>query len=162
MYELAVERVDIRRTGAAKLHGGRRDGVEYRLHIRLRLADYTQDLARGGLLLQGLGEVAIAGFQLFEQPYILDGDDRLIGEGLKERDLLIIEGLGFVPAHGCRSDRLPRAQHGDRYLAPRAERLDHLTGQRRHCLLTFDVSDVERLPRQDDPPHDRVVRRGPR
>src|SRR5437773_9855996 len=122
MDQLAIEREDIRRSGAAKFQCCSRDRVEYRLHIRLRLADYTQDLARGGLLLQGLGEVAIAGFQLFEQPYILDGDDRLIGEGLKERDLLILEGLGLVPAHGCRSDQLLCAQHWDRYLAPRAER----------------------------------------
>ena len=32
--------------------------------------------------------------RLVEQPHILDGDDRLVGERLQERDLLGREGIG--------------------------------------------------------------------
>ena len=46
-------------------------------------------LARSSLLLQRLGEIAVANFQLLEQPHVLDGDYRLISEGLQEVDLLI-------------------------------------------------------------------------
>ena len=45
------------------------------------------------LLLQRLREVAVARLQLLEQPHVLDGDDRLVGEGLEQRDLLVREGL---------------------------------------------------------------------
>ena len=62
--------------------GARGHGIEDGLHIRRRAADDAQDLARRRLLLQGLGEVAVAHLQLLEQPHILDGDDRLVGEGL--------------------------------------------------------------------------------
>ena len=44
------------------------------------------------LLLQGLGERAVALLQLLEQPGVLDGDHGLVGEGLQQRDLLLGEG----------------------------------------------------------------------
>ena len=44
----------------AQFHRGRRDRVEYRLHIRLRLADHAQDVARRRLLFERFREVAIA------------------------------------------------------------------------------------------------------
>ena len=49
--------------------------------------DDPQDLAGGGLLLQRLGEVAVARLELREEPDVLDGDDGLIGEGLEQLDL---------------------------------------------------------------------------
>ena len=52
-----------------------------------RAADDPQDLAGGRLLLQRLGEVVVARLQLLEQPHVLDRDDRLVGEGLEQRDL---------------------------------------------------------------------------
>ena len=54
-------------------------------------ADHPQDLGGGGLLLQRLGQVGIALLQLLEQPHVLDGDDRLVGERLDQRDLLVRE-----------------------------------------------------------------------
>ena len=45
------------------------------------LADDAQDLAGRGLLLQRLGEVAVACVELREQAHVLDGDHGLIGEG---------------------------------------------------------------------------------
>ena len=50
-----------------------------------------QDLAGRGLLLQRLGEIAVARLQLREQPDVLDGDDGLVGEGLQQLDLLVRE-----------------------------------------------------------------------
>ena len=48
--------------------------------------------AGSGLLLQRFGELAGALTQLVEQPRVLDGDHRLVGEGLHQRDLLVGEG----------------------------------------------------------------------
>ena len=51
------------------------------------LADDPQDLARRGLLLERLGQLVVPVLELREQPHVLDGDDRLIGEGLHQLDL---------------------------------------------------------------------------
>ena len=37
--------------------------------------------------------------QLREQPHVLDGDDRLVGERLEEGDLLVRERAGLVAAN---------------------------------------------------------------
>ena len=77
-----------RRTGrrwqnrASQRRARSRDGVEHRLDVGGRARDHAQDLAGRGLLLEGLGEVAVARLELLEQPHVLDGDDRLVGEGL--------------------------------------------------------------------------------
>src|SRR5262249_40988351 len=68
-----------------------RDGVEDWLDIRRRATDHPQDLTGRRLLLQRLGQLAVPRLQLLEQPDVLDGDDRLGGEGLEERDLLVGE-----------------------------------------------------------------------
>src|SRR5262250_1460404 len=54
--------------------GSAHNRVEYWLHIRLRAADHTQDVAGGGLLVERGGELAVAELQLREQPHVLDGD----------------------------------------------------------------------------------------
>ena len=43
------------------------------------------------LLLQRLGEVARARLHLVEQARVLDGDDRLVREGVEQRDLSVGE-----------------------------------------------------------------------
>src|SRR5713101_6484792 len=136
--QLAVELMERAEGSIAQPHGASDDRVEDRLHIGLRPADDAQDLSGRRLLLERLGEIAVAHPQLREQPHVLDGDDRLVGEGLDERDLLLIESLGVRPAEGHRSDRLPSAQHRDGDLAPRPERLDHLPGQSGHPLIALD------------------------
>src|SRR5262249_61172643 len=72
--------------------------LEDRLEIERRPADRFEDLSGGGLLRQGLGQVAVAGLQLLEQTHVLDGDDSLIGEGLEQRDLLVGEWVDFGQA----------------------------------------------------------------
>ena len=69
--------------------------IQYRLNIRRRAGDDTQNFARRSLLLQGLGEIAVALLQFFEQPHVLDGDHRLVGEGFKQLDLRRGEGAHF-------------------------------------------------------------------
>src|ERR1700731_1557236 len=59
-------------------------GLEHRLQLAGRRTDDAQYVRRGRLLLQRLP-------QFVEQPRVLDGDDRLIGEVLNELDLLVGE-----------------------------------------------------------------------
>ena len=66
---------------------------KHRLQVGRRAADDAQDLAGRRLLLQRLGQLAVALLQLLEQPRVLDGDDGLVGEGLQQRDLLVGERL---------------------------------------------------------------------
>src|SRR4030095_14671970 len=61
------------------------------LQVERGVADDFQHLARGGLLLQRLGQFLVARLELPEQPYILNGDDRLVSEGLEQFDLLVRE-----------------------------------------------------------------------
>ena len=67
------------------------DGVEDRLHVRRRAADDAEHLGRCRLMLQGLAQFCVALLEFFEQPHVLDGDHRLIGEGFEQRDLFIGE-----------------------------------------------------------------------
>ena len=63
-----------------------------------------KNLARCRLLLQGFGEFAVALLQFFEQSHVLDGDDRLVGEGLEKPDLLFREGTDFGATNINRPD----------------------------------------------------------
>ncbi len=57
--------------------------VQHRLDVRWGPADHAEDLRGRRLLFQRFREVAVAGLKLPEQPHVLDGDDRLVGEGLE-------------------------------------------------------------------------------
>ena len=63
-------------------------------HLRIeRRADGLTDLPQGAQFLDRAGQLVRARLQLVEQPCVLDGDHRLVGEGLDEVDLLVGEGL---------------------------------------------------------------------
>src|SRR5262249_62316309 len=66
--------------GLAKSRCALRHRVQHGLKIGRRTANHRQDLCSCRLPLQRL-------LRLVEQPDVLDGDHRLIGEGLQERDL---------------------------------------------------------------------------
>src|SRR5712691_1537725 len=87
MDQLAVELIERAEEPVAQPHGASDDRVEDRLHVGLRSADDAQDLGRRRLLFQRFGEVSVADLELLEEPDVLDGDDRLVGEGLEEGDL---------------------------------------------------------------------------
>ena len=57
------------------------DGVKNRLHIRRRAADNAEHLGRCSLMLQGLAQFCVALLDSLKQPYVLDGDHRLVGKG---------------------------------------------------------------------------------
>src|SRR5262245_48892428 len=84
LHQLSVVPVDRDRPGSEQAYRAVSDGVEDRLDVSVRLTDHTQDLARCGLLLQSL-------LRLIEEAHILDGNDRLIGKGCHQIDLLVRE-----------------------------------------------------------------------
>ena len=86
------------------------DGVEHRLHVRRRAADDAEHLGRCRLMLQGLAQFRVALLEFLEQPHVLDGDHRLIGEGFEQRDLLVGERTDLRAANKNRPNRQhPRA-----------------------------------------------------
>ena len=87
------------------------DRLKDRLKVGWRTAYHAQDFTCGGLLLQGLGEVAVPRLQFLEQAHVLDSDLGLIGEGLEKSDLLLSErtNLRATDAQWYRSERLPAA-----------------------------------------------------
>ncbi len=88
------------------------DRVEHRLDIRLRSADDAQNVAGGGLLVQCRGQLPVARLELGEQAHVLDGDDRLVREGLEKPDLVVSERANLTTQNRDGADRRPFAQHG--------------------------------------------------
>ena len=112
MQKRAVKLIDLAELRFAEARRALCDRLENRLRIRRRLADDAQDLARRRLLLECLGDVAIACLQFREQANVLDCDDRLIGEGRHELDLLVAEGVDpHLPQHDDAEQRIA-LQHG--------------------------------------------------
>ena len=90
MEPLAVEPEHRAHERVAQPDGALHDRIEHRLHVRRRARDHAQDLACGGLPLQRL-------LRLVEQPDVLDGNDRLVGKRLEERNLLGRERMDLGP-----------------------------------------------------------------
>ena len=66
---------------------------EHRVQVEGR-ADRLADLPQGLQLLDRARQFLRARLQLLEQADVLDGDHRLVGEGLEQRDLPVREGAG--------------------------------------------------------------------
>ena len=64
------------------------NGVQHWLNVRRRGGDDVQNITAPGLVSQCFGEVARLRLHLLEQPHILDGDHRLVGEGLQQLDVM--------------------------------------------------------------------------
>jgi hypothetical protein len=95
------------------------DGLKHSTEVGRGRGDDPQHLSRRGLLLQGLGDLAVAFpklgvplLDLLEQPRVLDGDHRLIGERLQQRDLPLGIWLGAVPGYGENADCLILSHKG--------------------------------------------------
>ena len=80
------------------------DGVEHRLHVRRRAADDAEHLGRRRLMLQRLAQFRVALLKFLEQSDVLDGDNRLVGEGFKQFDLLVGERPDLRSADDDRPD----------------------------------------------------------
>src|SRR5262245_25158594 len=90
--------------GAAQPDRTRHNCIEHGLHGDLGTTDHPQDLTGGGLLLQCLCQLTIAGLQLLEQPHVLDGDDGLVGKGLEQGNLPLREEAHLGAAEVDRAD----------------------------------------------------------
>jgi hypothetical protein len=86
------------------------DNVQHRLKSVRRAADHLQHIRCRGLELQGFREIAGFGLHFLEQADIANGDYRLIGEGLKQFDLLVAERmhLGATQRDGSNTLALTR------------------------------------------------------
>src|SRR6202165_2846383 len=96
--------------GFTKVTSAFNDGFEDRADIGRRGSDHAQDIAAPGLVSQGLRELTGLGLHLVEQPDIADGDHRLIGESLQQRNLLVREGVDLSAAYDDGADALVLTQ----------------------------------------------------
>ena len=124
--------------------GALNDGVEDRLYVGGRAADDTEDFGGGCLMLQGLTQFCVALLDLFEQAYIFDSDDRLVGEGFDERNLLVGERINFqvVESLSLRSQPLAHKRDGQPHV-PSAHRPE-ISGNSSRCR--HYVVNMDRLP----------------
>src|SRR4030095_9670745 len=88
------------------------DGLENWAYVRRGPADDPQNLAGGGLLLQRLGQLAVAPLQFLEQPHVFDSNDGLVREGFQQCDLRVGKRSRLRSANGDRADRRTVTQHG--------------------------------------------------
>src|SRR6516164_3869633 len=79
-------------------------------------------IARCGLLLERFLEIARPGLHLLEQLDILDGDHRLVGEGLQQLDMLGRECPGFLARDRDDPGRTRVAVHRHKQQAAKAAR----------------------------------------
>src|SRR5262245_36674059 len=75
------------------------DGIQDRLHVRGRAADDAEHLRGRHLMLQGLSQFRVALLDLLEQPDVLDGDDCLRSERLKQSYLPLAKWANLLSAH---------------------------------------------------------------
>ena len=158
----AVVGEDAAGVGPAQAPRVARDGGEDRLDVGGAARDHAEDLARGGLLLEGLGQLAVAGLELPEQARVLDRDHRLIGERPQQRDLAIGEALRLGAQEGDDPDRQAFAKHRHRECAPerggRGHVAERVVGVRAHVGDVGHTSVEDRPPRGGAP----IGRAGPR
>ena len=80
------------------------DGAEHCLEIKSR-ADRLADFSQRFEFPDRPSQFAGSRFQFLEQPHVLDGDHRLVGEGFEQLDLLVCERANFSSANHNHSDR---------------------------------------------------------
>src|SRR5262245_21953051 len=115
------------------------DYVQHRLKVGRRARNDAQDLTRGCLLLQRL-------FELVEQPNVLDGDHRLVGEGFEQGNLLISERPDFcAPNEDNPNWDAPAQQRCGQYGTCTRALLEVLVFWELAFDLCGDVMDVNRL-----------------
>src|SRR6266446_5239723 len=146
--QLAVDLKERAEESVAQAYGAPDDRVEDRLHVGLGPADDVQDLARGRLLVECFGKVAIARLQFREQPHILDRDDRLVGERVEQLDLGCGEWARLRAAHDDDPDGVTASKHRhrkDRAETSLARVAPELSAR---GWIRVDIGDVVHRPRQ--------------
>src|SRR5262249_49153486 len=132
--------------GAGQLNGATDDSVQDGVEVEGG-ADGTSDIAEGCELLDGAGKLVRSRLQLGEQAHVLDGDDRLVGEGLEEGDLVIGEAAGLAAGHGQRTDRLVMSEQRHHHQAPVPTDASGDAPVFRPARIGGGVGDVERRSR---------------
>src|SRR5215468_6436101 len=112
------------------------------------MANHSEDLACGRLLFERFSEVAITGLKLCKQPHILNGDDRLVGEGLQELDLRGREWSWFSAGNSDGTDRHSFPQHWYAEETASADRMEVLLIVLR---IEFDIGHVGDAALEDSP-----------
>ncbi len=126
------------------------DGVEDRLHVRRRAADDAEHLGRCRLMFQRFAQFCVALAELLEQPDVLDGDDRLVGEGFEERDLFIGKRTDFDAANQDSPDRNTLAKQGRGKNRPTARYLLNTPGIWKLAVdICCEVMNMNRLSIDD-------------
>src|SRR5262249_40425352 len=95
-----------------QLDGPRDNRLKHGFEIKGR-AKSAAHLPECGQLPNRPRQLVSPGLELTEQPCILDGDCRLVGEGFHEGDLTLAEGPNFVPKNGDHAEELIRSEHRD-------------------------------------------------
>ena len=93
LENLTIEAEDERPLGLAQPDRVLGQRLEDRLEIEGGPPDHLEQLAGRRLLLQRHPQLAVPFLQLLEQAHVRDSDDGLVGEGLKQRDLLVRERI---------------------------------------------------------------------
>src|SRR5262245_4352152 len=104
MDELPVEPERDTEVRFAQLRRDPRDSVEYGLGIVGRATDDSEDLTGRSLIFESLLKLALARLLRLEQPRVLDGDDGLVGEGLKQVNLSVGERASLDAADSKHAD----------------------------------------------------------
>ena len=88
-----------------------------RLQFARRARDDAQHLRGRGLLFQRLAQLLRSFLHVVEQPHVLDGDHRLVGEGLNQFNLFLSKPANYAADQNYHADRASisqerHAQHG--------------------------------------------------
>ena len=107
----AVKTVYVSPTSSTELHSILNKRLKNRLKIERRSTNNFQHIGSRRLLLGGLLQVACARLHLLEQPRVLDGDHRLVGEGLHQGDVIIGKQSNFGSSDEDYSQQLVGPEH---------------------------------------------------
>src|SRR5262249_6052124 len=131
-----IDTADIRVVCFTQTCGALGNSLHYRLQIRRRSGDDTQDFTRGRLLLQRL-------LEFLEQPDILNRDHSLVGKCFEELDLRRGKGAHLSAARDQCSDEFPlKTKRNGQESAKDAGK-----NRRWEIILGVDVGNMERAMR---------------
>src|SRR5262245_60733703 len=92
--------------GFADPHGGLDKGVQHGLKVKCRSTDDFEHIRSRSLLLEGFSQLIGTHPYLLEQPYVLNGNHRLIRKGLEQFELLVAERAHLRSSYSQSTNRL--------------------------------------------------------